>query len=55
MIFWKAQIDKYTNTNTKLKLKKTRLKTLQMSPTDGAEELVKKASWPVIPIIEIWN
>ena len=36
-------------------LKRTRLKTLQMSPTAGVEELVKKASWPVIPILEIWN
>ena len=36
-------------------LKRTRLKTLQMSPTEGVEELVKKASWPVIPILEIWN
>ena len=36
-------------------LKRTRLKTLQMSPTAGVEDLVKKASWPVIPILEIWN
>ena len=36
-------------------LKRTRLKTLQMSPTAGVDELVKKASWPVIPILEIWN
>ena len=35
-------------------MKKTRLKTLQMSPTAGTEELVKKAS-DVIPILEIWN
>ena len=37
-------------------LKKTRLKTLQMSPTvPGVEqELVKNAS-DVIPILEIWN
>ena len=35
-------------------MKKTRLKTLQMSPTPGTEELVKKAS-DVIPILEIWN
>merc|ERR1712037_406693 len=36
-------------------LKRTRLKTLQMSPTPGVDELVKKASWPVIPILEVWN
>ena len=37
-------------------LKKTRLKTLQLSPTvPGVEqELVKNAS-DVIPILEIWN
>ena len=36
-------------------LKRTRLKPLQMSPTAGVEDLIKKASWPVIPILEIWN